>query len=67
MPVPAKRRSSSKGRRNRAHQALEVISLIKCSKCGKAVLPHHACKFCGNYKGREVIKPKSVAKKKEKK
>jgi large subunit ribosomal protein L32 len=67
MPVPAKRRSSSKGRRNRAHEAIKVTALGKCQKCGKAVMPHHACDFCGTYKGKEIIKVKSKAKKKEKK
>jgi large subunit ribosomal protein L32 len=67
MPVPAKRRSASKGRRNRAHQALTKVNLIKCPKCGKAMEPHHACLFCGTYKGKEVIKINSGLKKKEKK
>jgi large subunit ribosomal protein L32 len=58
MPVPPKRRSRSKARRGRAHQALIRIKLSKCPKCGKAVLPHRACAFCGAYKGREVIKLK---------
>ena len=68
MPVPAKRRSSSKGRRNRSHEALEKVNLIKCPKCGKAIQPHHACLFCGTYKNKEVIKVKSkISKKNEKK
>ncbi len=67
MPVPAKRRSRSKARRNRAHYALKEIKLTKCPKCGKAVLPHTACKFCGSYKGREVLKIKSKIKKDPKK
>ncbi|OGY44872.1 MAG: 50S ribosomal protein L32 [Candidatus Buchananbacteria bacterium RIFCSPHIGHO2_01_FULL_39_14] len=56
MPVPAKRRSKSKGRRNRAHQALTTLHLIKCQKCGKPALPHRVCPACGTYQGREVIK-----------
>ncbi|HLC89381.1 MAG TPA: 50S ribosomal protein L32 [Patescibacteria group bacterium] len=56
MPVPAKRRSRSKGRRNRSHQALDKIHFIKCQKCGKPALPHRVCRFCGTYQGREVIK-----------
>jgi large subunit ribosomal protein L32 len=59
MPVPAKRRSSSKGRRNRAHQAVEKIALAKCPKCSKAIQPHHACLFCGSFKGKPAIKIKS--------
>ncbi len=66
MSVPAKRRSSSEARRGRSHQMLKKINLAKCQKCGKAILPHQACNFCGSYKGREVIKIK-VKNKKEKK
>jgi large subunit ribosomal protein L32 len=58
MPVPAKRRSRSKARRGRAHFALKKIKLNCCPKCKKAVLPHTACAFCGNYKSREAIKLK---------
>jgi len=65
MPVPAKRRSRSKARRNRAHQALGKTILAKCPKCGKSLKPHHACAFCGNYKGKEALKVKSKAKKKK--
>ncbi|MBU0647396.1 50S ribosomal protein L32 [Patescibacteria group bacterium] len=63
MSVPAKRRSSSEARRGRSHQALKPNTLAKCSKCGKAILPHQVCKFCGFYKGREVIKIKVKSKK----
>jgi large subunit ribosomal protein L32 len=67
MPVPAKRRSKSKGRRNRAHLALAKIKTIKCSKCGKPTSPHRVCPFCGSYKGKEIVKLKVKKKKKEKK
>jgi large subunit ribosomal protein L32 len=65
MPVPAKRRSRSKGRRNRAHQSLKKIKTNKCPKCGQVILSHSACGFCGTYKGREVIKIKTKIKKKK--
>lgn len=66
MSVPAKRRSRSEARRGRSHMALKKVKLNKCPKCGKAVLPHRACKFCGSYKGREVLKIKSKIKKEKK-
>ena len=66
MPEPAKRRSRSKARRGRAHQALKNVSLSKCQKCGKSVRPHRACSFCGVYKGKEVIKIKGKRVKKQK-
>lgn len=67
MSVPAKKRSRSEVRRGRSHQALKKVKLNQCSKCGQAVLPHTACKFCGSYKGRVVLKIKSKVKKENKK
>ncbi len=66
MSVPAKRRPSSEARRGRSHQALKKVNLTKCPKCSKAILPHHACDFCGYYNGREVIKIKTKVKKEKK-
>ncbi len=66
MSVPAKRRCRSEARRGRSHQALKKVKTNKCPKCGKAVLPHRACDFCGSYKGREVLKIKSKIKKEKK-
>jgi large subunit ribosomal protein L32 len=59
MSVPGKRRPSSEARRGRSHQALKKIKTTKCPKCGKAVLPHTACAFCGSYKGRVILKLKT--------
>ena len=64
MSVPKKRRTSSSVGRRRSHHALKSNSLNICSKCGKAVLPHHVCSFCGTYKGVEIIKVKTKTKKK---
>lgn len=65
MSVPARRKTSRKAKMGRSHQALKKVSLNKCSKCGKAVKAHLACSFCGAYKGKEVIKVKTKAKKKD--
>jgi large subunit ribosomal protein L32 len=59
MSVPKKRKTSSKTRKGRSHQALKKVSLNKCPKCGHEVKPHSACGFCGHYKGREVLKIKT--------
>jgi len=67
MPVPPKRRSQSKGRRGRSHQALKKPQLIKCGKCGKPVVAHRVCPVCGSYKGKEIIKLKMKKKKEGKK
>jgi len=42
------------------------VKLNQCPKCGKALLPHRACGFCGFYNGREVLKVKSKIKKEKK-
>ncbi len=41
--------------RRRSHLALKKQVLKACPQCGKAIKPHMACKFCGWYKGREVV------------
>ncbi|MDP3244648.1 MAG: 50S ribosomal protein L32 [bacterium] len=64
MGLPGHRRTSSHKRRRAAHFALSASTLAKCGHCGKAIKPHHACDFCGYYKGREVIKKEIKLKKK---
>ncbi len=65
MSVPSKRRTSGKVGRRRSHHALKKVTLTKCPQCGRAVAPHHACSFCGNYKGKTVLKIKTKEKKKK--
>lgn len=65
MSVPKKRKTSSSVKQGRSHLALKKTVLSKCPKCGKALKAHTACTFCGNYKNKEVIKPKTKSKKKK--
>ena len=65
MSVPKKRRTKSSVGNRRSHHALNKITLSKCQQCGKAVLPHTACTFCGTYKKRQVVTIKEKTKKKE--
>lgn len=64
MSIPRKKHTKSAVGQRRSHDALKKLALNTCSKCGKAVLPHTACDFCGSYKGKEVIKIKTKAVKK---
>jgi len=65
MPNPKKRKTHSKSRMGRAHLALKKVTLKKCPKCGEMRKPHTTCQFCGTYKGKEVVKPKTKATKKK--
>ena len=57
MAVP-KRKVSRQRRdlRRSSHWKLDMPGIVKCPTCGEYVLPHRACKACGTYNGREVIK-----------
>jgi len=72
MGLPAKKRTKQSKRERAAHFALKKKQLGVCSKCKKPVLPHHICKFCGYYKGQDILlldvkaeRKKKKAKKKE--
>ena len=57
MAVPRAR--ISKQRRDKGRSAnwkLALPGVSKCPKCGEPVLSHRACKACGTYNGREVVK-----------
>ncbi len=54
MSVPAHRKSSSRVRRGRSHDALKAAALNVCPACNASVRPHYACKQCGAYAGRKV-------------
>jgi large subunit ribosomal protein L32 len=55
MAVPKKRTSKSRQRKRRATIKLENPKLVKCKQCGKEILPHRVCPFCGYYKGKLVV------------
>ncbi|PIR93967.1 50S ribosomal protein L32 [Candidatus Falkowbacteria bacterium CG10_big_fil_rev_8_21_14_0_10_39_11] len=59
MSVPKRRKTSSKTKKGRSHQALEKTTFSKCSKCGAPVKSHRACTECGNYKTRTVMKTRT--------
>lgn len=55
MPVPKRKKSSSKRDSRRAQQKLSAGAASVCPQCKHPKLPHRACTNCGTYKGREVI------------
>jgi large subunit ribosomal protein L32 len=56
MGVPKRKRTPSAKKRSASHLALKPRLNSICPKCKKPIRPHHACTFCGYYKGKEVIK-----------
>jgi len=55
MAVPRHHMAKGKQLRRRSHLALKGSVLVKCTHCTKMIMPHQVCKFCGFYKGREVL------------
>lgn len=55
MATPKKKTSSSKMKMRRSHIHLSEINYGKCDNCGGLRLPHHICKNCGFYHGRQVL------------
>jgi len=41
--------------RRRSHLALKPLKLAECPQCKKQILPHLVCKYCGFYRGKEVV------------
>ena len=66
MPLPKRRFSRSRTRKKRAHKIFKLGALSVCPQCKQLKLPHHVCKTCGYYKGREVLQIKIKEKKKKK-
>ena len=56
MAVPKRRTSRTKRKTRRAHDAIGTPARSTCPQCGEPKLPHRACRNCGSYRGREVIK-----------
>jgi large subunit ribosomal protein L32 len=56
MAVPKKRTSRSRQGARRSHLALKPVTLIKCENCAKLRTSHAACRHCGFYRGRKLVK-----------
>jgi large subunit ribosomal protein L32 len=58
VPVPKRRKSKSKSRMRRSHDAIGLVGLRPCPKCGAYTKSHRVCPECGYYKGELVIEKK---------
>ncbi len=56
MGLPKRRHSRSRTRKRRTHQVLSLPALTKCGNCGATRLMHNACRHCGYYRGRPVVR-----------
>jgi large subunit ribosomal protein L32 len=54
--LPKRKVSRRQAGNRRRHQFLTAPHLVTCPQCGALMRAHHACKACGTYKGRQVIK-----------
>lgn len=55
MSVPKRRKSHGTVRKRRSHHGLAKITVVACPKCGAKIRPHHLCKSCGTYAGKQII------------
>jgi len=67
MGLPARHHSKSRRNKGRSHMALKATNFIKCPHCGRKILPHRVCPYCGYYKEKEYIDVFKGLTKKEKK
>ena len=56
MAVPKRKVTPSRRGNRRAHDAISTANTQECPNCGELKLPHHACKSCGFYDGKQSIK-----------
>lgn len=56
MPLPKRRHSNTRTATRRAHDAIKAVGLSRCPHCQAMTLPHRACRSCGYYRGRQVVK-----------
>lgn len=63
MAVPKSKVSKARrDTRRNSHWKLETPGVIACPNCGEFRLPHRACRACGKYNGREVLRVEAVKK-----
>lgn len=55
MAVPRKKKSNSRRKQQRSHDALSRPLYGKCPNCEAPRQPHRVCASCGQYNGRNVV------------
>jgi large subunit ribosomal protein L32 len=58
MAVPKKHKTRAGRNQRRSHDFLRKSNLAVCKNCDFPARPHEACKNCGFYKGKQVLKIK---------
>ena len=61
MAQPKRRWSKARTGLRRSTWKVDSPAYIECPHCHEPVLPHRACKNCGYYDGKEVIKQEEKA------
>ena len=56
MALPKQRHTRHRRDRARKQYDVELQNTATCPKCGARVMTHRACKECGTYTGKEVVK-----------
>jgi len=55
MALQKRRGSKTRKRKRKTHYKAVAPKTVECPHCKSPMLPHHACKECGYYAGREAI------------
>ena len=55
MAVPKKRKSHSRARTQRSHDALSPHHPVTCPQCREPMRLHHVCGSCGYYRSKDVL------------
>ncbi len=66
MPKVKHRHSRERGRKRRTHYKATVSKSTKCQQCGKPVLPHKICPYCGYYGKKQFKKIETIEERKAK-
>ena len=54
-PLPKRKYAKARQGKRRAHLGTTPVAVVDCPQCHTPKLPHHVCKTCGTYDGREVL------------